>query len=67
MYVNVMEKEVSRTFQVRCKSKSDVILCQRKRVEESRGRKKEVEVKRMTDEIKNKCYVDIRGVYTTIV
>ena len=52
---------------MRCMSKSDVILCQRKRVEESRGRKKEVEVKRMTDEIKNKCYVDIRGVYTTIV
>ena len=26
---------------------------------------KEVEVKRMTDEIKNKCYIGIRGVYTT--
>ena len=65
MYVNVMEKEVSRTFQVRCKSKSDVILCQRKRVEESRWREKEVEVKIVTDEIKNKCYVGIRGIYTT--
>ena len=27
--------------------------------------KKEVEVMRMTDKIKNKCYIDIRGVYTT--
>ena len=47
-------------------SKSDVILCQRKRVEESRRREKEVEVKRVTEKIKNRCYVGIRGVYTTI-
>ena len=34
-------------------------------MEESRIREKEVEVKRMTDEIKNKCYAGIRGIYTT--
>ena len=33
-------------------------------MEEFRGGEKEVEVKRMTDEIKNKCYIGIRGVYT---
>ena len=65
MQVNVMEKEVSITFQVRYKSKSDVTLCQRKLMEESRWGEKEVEVKRMTDEIKNKYYIGIRGVYTT--
>ena len=30
-------------------------------MEESRWGEKEVEVKRMTDKIKNKCYVGIRG------
>ena len=35
-------------------------------MEESRwGGEKEVELKRMTDKIKNKCYVGVRGVYTT--
>ena len=34
-------------------------------MEYSRDQEKEVEVKRMTDEIKNKCYSGIRGVYTT--
>ena len=34
-------------------------------MEWSREQEKEVEVKRMTDEIKNKCYIGIRGVYTT--
>ena len=34
-------------------------------MEESRWREKEVEVKIVTDEIKNKCYVGIRGIYTT--
>ena len=35
-------------------------------MEESRwGGEKEVELKRMTDKIKNKCYVGIRSVYTT--
>ena len=34
-------------------------------MEESRWGEKEVEVKRMTDEIKNKYYIGIRGVYTT--
>ena len=60
-----MEKEVSRAFKVRYKSKSNVTLCQRKLMEESRWGEKEVEVKRMTDKIKNKCYVGIRGIYTT--
>ena len=35
-------------------------------MEESRIREKEVEVMRMTDEIKNKCYIGIRGVYKTL-
>ena len=34
-------------------------------MEESRWEEKEVEVKRLTDEIKYKCYIDIRGIYTT--
>ena len=34
-------------------------------MEESRWGEKEVEVKRMTDNVKNKCYVGIRGIYTT--
>ena len=34
--------------------------------EESRWEEKNVEIKRMTDGIKNKCYIGIRGVYTTI-
>ena len=34
-------------------------------MEQSRDREKEVKVKRMTDKIKNKCYIGIRGVYTT--
>ena len=34
-------------------------------MEQSREREKEVEVKRMTDKIKNKCYLDIGGIYKT--
>ena len=34
-------------------------------MEESGWREREVEVKRVTDEIKNKCYIGIRGIYTT--
>ena len=34
-------------------------------LEEYRWEEKEVEVKRMTDKIKNKCYVGIRDVYAT--
>ena len=34
-------------------------------MEESRWGEKEVEVKRMTDKIKNNCYVGLGGVYTT--
>ena len=33
-------------------------------MEESRWKEKEAEVKRMTDEIKNKCNVGTRGIYT---
>ena len=56
---------MSRTFWVRCKNESDAILCQMKLLVESRWEEKEVEVKRLTDEIKYKCYIDIRGIYTT--
>ena len=35
-------------------------------MEESWWWEKEVEVKRMTDEIKKKCYIGIRGIYTTV-
>ena len=56
---------MSRTFWVRCKNESDAILCQMKLLEESRWEEKEVEVKRMTDKIKNKCYIGIRGISTT--
>ena len=34
-------------------------------MEVSRWGEKEVEVKRMTDKIKNKCYIGIRGISTT--
>ena len=33
-------------------------------MEEPRGEEKE-EVKRMTDKIKNQCYIGLRGIYTT--
>ena len=35
-------------------------------MDKSRLGEKEVEVKRMTDEIKKKCYIGIRGIYTTV-
>ena len=35
-------------------------------MEESRWGEKEVEVNRMNDQIKNKCYIVIRGIYTTL-
>ena len=49
-----------------CKSESDIILRQRKLMEESRWGEKEVEINTMTYKIKNKCYVGRRGIYTTV-